>query len=119
MTLTLVFGGRWTSPTPRRTRRSATSCEGWLDENLPKFLAEWARSATAHAGRELGTARWRDAQAWQRRLNEGRWAAINWPRDWGGREATPMQNVIYSEEMARATHARASTTPTASGRSAR
>jgi len=40
-------------------------------------------------------------KAWQRRLNEGRWAAINWPRDWGGREATPVQNVIYSEEMAR------------------
>ena len=41
-------------------------------------------------------------QAWQRRLNEGRWAAINWPREWGGREATIMQNVIYSEEMAKA-----------------
>ena len=23
-------------------------------------------------------------KAWQRRLNEGRWAAINWPREWGG-----------------------------------
>ena len=23
-------------------------------------------------------------RAWQRRLNEGRWAAINWPRKWGG-----------------------------------
>jgi alkylation response protein AidB-like acyl-CoA dehydrogenase len=30
------------------------------------------------------------------------WAAINWERRWGGREATIMQNVIYSEEMARA-----------------
>ena len=29
------------------------------------------------------------------------WAAINWPKDWGGREATPVQNVIYTEEMAR------------------
>ena len=41
-------------------------------------------------------------QAWQRRLNEGRWAAINWPQEWGGREATTMQNVIYSEVMAQA-----------------
>jgi alkylation response protein AidB-like acyl-CoA dehydrogenase len=41
-------------------------------------------------------------QAWQQRLHEGRWAAINWPREWGGREATTMQNVIYSEVMATA-----------------
>jgi alkylation response protein AidB-like acyl-CoA dehydrogenase len=41
-------------------------------------------------------------QAWQRRLHGGRWAAINWPVAWGGREATTMQNVIYSEVMARA-----------------
>ena len=41
-------------------------------------------------------------QAWQQRLHEGGWAAINWPREWGGREATTMQNVIYSEVMAQA-----------------
>ena len=36
-------------------------------------------------------------RAWQRTLNEGRWAAINWPAEWGGRDATVTQNVIYSE----------------------
>ena len=36
-----TISGRWTSPTPPRTRRSATSCAAWLDENLPKFLADW------------------------------------------------------------------------------
>jgi alkylation response protein AidB-like acyl-CoA dehydrogenase len=41
-------------------------------------------------------------QAWQRRLHEGHWAAINWPKAWGGREATVSQNFIYSEVMARA-----------------
>src|ERR671938_53155 len=40
-------------------------------------------------------------RAWQREMNAGGWAAINWPKEWGGREATIMQNVIYSEEMAR------------------
>jgi len=38
---------------------------------------------------------------WQRRLNEGRWGAINWPLAWNGREATPLQDAVYSEEMAR------------------
>ena len=32
---------RWISLTPRRTSRSVTSCEAWLEENLPKFLADW------------------------------------------------------------------------------
>src|SRR5207248_1670596 len=78
----------------------------WLEEHLPKFLADWGGDEDPGGGRGGGTSssvsrsqeRRRD---WQRRLNEGRWAAINWPKDWGGREATPVQNVIYSEEMAR------------------
>jgi alkylation response protein AidB-like acyl-CoA dehydrogenase len=100
---------------------------GWLEENLPKFLADWGgdedllpvavassgsaaavgkAAAAAGGGRAGGTSssvsrsqeRRKD---WQRRLNEGRWAAINWPKDWGGREATPVQNVIHAEENAR------------------
>jgi alkylation response protein AidB-like acyl-CoA dehydrogenase len=79
----------------------------WLDENLPKFLADWGGDDDAGGGRSLpsteaGIARTQDRRRdWQGRLNEGRWAAINWPKEWGGREATPVQNVIYSEEMAR------------------
>jgi alkylation response protein AidB-like acyl-CoA dehydrogenase len=71
---------------------------GWLDDNLPDFL-EQGEIGTGAADALARTMQRR--QAWQRRLHEGRWAAINWPREWGGREATIMQNVIYSEEMAR------------------
>src|SRR5947199_3789335 len=68
----------------------------WLDENLPEFVG----AGEIHVeGLSRTMARRR---AWQKRLNEGRWAAINWPKEWGGREATIMQNVIYSEEMAKA-----------------
>jgi len=75
---------------------------GWLDENLPKFLAEFSADDDPGGGQVAGVARTQERRkAWQRRLHEGRWAAINWPREWGGREATPTQNVIYSEEMAR------------------
>ncbi|MGI8493547.1 MAG: acyl-CoA dehydrogenase family protein [Acidimicrobiales bacterium] len=71
----------------------------WLEANLPDFLDQ------GEIGPEQGDATRRTMQrrqAWQRRLNEGRWAAINWPKEWGGREATIMQNVIYSQEMAAA-----------------
>jgi alkylation response protein AidB-like acyl-CoA dehydrogenase len=77
---------------------------GWLDEHLPKFLAEWSTDDDADAqgggaGGVMGQMERR--RAWQRELNTGRWAAISWPKEWGGREATVTQNVIYSEVMAR------------------
>jgi alkylation response protein AidB-like acyl-CoA dehydrogenase len=71
--------------------------EAWLDANLPDFV-EQGEIGDEHSDLTARTMARR--QAWQRRLNEGRWAAINWPREWGGREATTMQNVIYSEVMA-------------------
>ncbi|MGZ4797233.1 MAG: acyl-CoA dehydrogenase family protein, partial [Acidimicrobiia bacterium] len=64
----------------------------WLAAELPRFLADWTDDSTgtdAAAGFERTQARRRD---WQRRLDAGRWAAINWPIAWHGREATPMQN---------------------------
>jgi alkylation response protein AidB-like acyl-CoA dehydrogenase len=73
--------------------------QAWLDLNLPDF-AEQGEIGEQHA--DLTTRTMARRQAWQRRLNEGRWAAINWPAEWGGREATTMQNVIYAEVMARA-----------------
>ena len=88
--------------------------QAWLDDNLPEF-AEQGEIGSDHADATSG--RW-PAPAWQQRLHEGRWAAINWPEEWGGREATTMQNVIYAEVMAEA-KTPASTTPMASGRSAR
>ncbi|MHB8438179.1 MAG: acyl-CoA dehydrogenase family protein [Acidimicrobiales bacterium] len=69
----------------------------WLDTNLPEFLAEGEIGDEQNADRRTMLRR----QAWQRRLHQGRWAAINWPRSWGGREATVSQNTIYSEEMAK------------------
>ena len=70
----------------------------WLDTELPRFLADWTDDDAGVDGFERTQARRRD---WQHRLDEGRWAAINWPKDRHGREATPMQNAIYAEEMAR------------------
>jgi alkylation response protein AidB-like acyl-CoA dehydrogenase len=77
----------------------------WLDENLDKFLADWPTGEDAEDAAGPGSggimAAMERRRAWQRRLNEGRWAAIGWPAEWGGREATVTQNVIYSETMAK------------------
>jgi alkylation response protein AidB-like acyl-CoA dehydrogenase len=90
---------------------------GWLDEHLPKFLAEWSDEDNADPGgtepvdHEADDAspaggggilsQMERRRSWQRTLNTGRWAAITWPAEWGGRDATVTQNVIYAETMAR------------------
>ena len=41
-------------------------------------------------------------RAWQRELAAGGWVGIQWPREHGGRAATLTEQVIFTEEMARA-----------------
>jgi len=40
--------------------------------------------------------------AWQRTLHEAGYIGISWPREYGGRGATLMQQTIFNEEMVRA-----------------
>ena len=59
----------------------------WLDEKLPKFLADWSEDdspeaeadSTGGAGSGGVMSQMERRRAWQRKLNEGRWAAISWP----------------------------------------
>ena len=39
---------------------------------------------------------------WQRKMHEAGWAGISWPKEYGGRGATLIEQAIFSEEMARA-----------------
>lgn len=41
------------------------------------------------------------ARRWQRTLNEGGWAGLHWPREYGGRSASPIEQLIFSEEYTR------------------
>jgi len=41
-------------------------------------------------------------RAWQRALASGGWVGIQWPREHGGRAATLKEQIIFTEEMARA-----------------
>ncbi len=74
----------------------------WLAEHLPPFLEKWSADdeGDGPAGATGIMRSMERRRAWQRELNQGRWAAIHWPSEWGGRDATITQNVIYSEVMA-------------------
>jgi len=69
----------------------------WLDANAEP-LAPGEGKATAE-GRDRETVR--AAQEWQARKADAGWACITWPEEYGGRGATPMQNVIWGQEEAR------------------
>ncbi|HXA28223.1 MAG TPA: acyl-CoA dehydrogenase family protein [Candidatus Angelobacter sp.] len=40
------------------------------------------------------------SKRWQRTLAEGRWAVPGWPKQYGGREATPVELMLYEHELA-------------------
>jgi alkylation response protein AidB-like acyl-CoA dehydrogenase len=42
------------------------------------------------------------ARTWQRKLHEGGWAGVSWPKEYGGRGATLIEQAIFYEEMVRA-----------------
>ncbi|OLC67689.1 MAG: hypothetical protein AUJ02_10040 [Chloroflexi bacterium 13_1_40CM_3_65_12] len=68
----------------------------WLDRNLP---AEWRHKGVGGYREEEET----DLQRqWQRRLHEAGWLKLAWPKQAGGRAATPVMQAIYQEEMAKA-----------------
>ena len=65
----------------------------WLEANVPR--------GPRPAGVDLRERRDHDL-AWQRRMFEGGWAGVSWPREYGGRGASLMEQVIWYEEYARA-----------------
>ncbi|MHB1518781.1 MAG: acyl-CoA dehydrogenase family protein [Acidimicrobiales bacterium] len=74
----------------------------WLDEHLEPFLAdtETEVSDSSGTGGNSSAASHERRKAWQRLLNDGGWAAVHWPTEWGGRQTTPVQRLLYSEIMA-------------------
>jgi alkylation response protein AidB-like acyl-CoA dehydrogenase len=62
----------------------------WLDANPPG------------AEPDGDDARYAWARDWQRRLHEGGWAGVHWPKEYGGRGASLMETAIFFEELGRA-----------------
>jgi alkylation response protein AidB-like acyl-CoA dehydrogenase len=64
----------------------------WLHANVPKDWDEF-REAEMEP-------RFEYLKRWQRKLYEGGWAGISWPKAYGGRGASLMEQVIFWQEMA-------------------
>jgi len=67
----------------------------WLAANMPPAYAADAfeeRSAEDRFEIQL---------AWQKQLHAGNWVGIHWPKEYDGRGATILEQMIYAEEMGR------------------
>ena len=72
-----------------------TEVRAWLEAN--KKFAPPPSNIMA----DEGEGDWEARVNWHKRLNEGGWVAVNWPKEYGGRGATVMQRLIYREELSR------------------
>ncbi|HXZ14328.1 MAG TPA: acyl-CoA dehydrogenase [Candidatus Sulfotelmatobacter sp.] len=66
----------------------------WLAANVPK---EWDE-----VREESLEERFDFLKSWQRKLYEAGWAGISWPKEYGGRGASLMEQVIFWQAMAQA-----------------
>jgi len=66
----------------------ANELSGWLDDHLGGYLDRLAKDSDPVARRQL-------AREWQAEMARGRWAAIGWPTEFGGRAATSRQQLIF------------------------
>jgi alkylation response protein AidB-like acyl-CoA dehydrogenase len=83
MTMNLIYS--------EQDREFRASARAWLATNVPKS----SRPANGLAGSQFD-------RAWQRRLFDHGWAGVAWPKDYGGLGLSGLQQVIWYEELARA-----------------
>ena len=76
------------------------------EEKFRNELASWLASEVPAHGPPPPTDDWDARRAydtgWQRKLFDGGYAGINWPTEYGGRNATLIEQLIYFEEIAKA-----------------
>src|SRR5260221_13290131 len=72
--------------------------KAWIAANAPKQYEEELRKSS------LGRTQLKDAnilevaKAWQKKKADAGWACLHWPKDYGGRGASPIERVILPQE---------------------
>ena len=80
-------------PTPQEQQFRA-ELRAWLQANVPP---KFDGNASTDEGRR---AEFEYLRAWQYKVYEGGWAGISWPKEYGGRGATVIEQAIFQEEFA-------------------
>lgn len=69
----------------------------WLEANVPRDWRDDGELADPDTKTEFERRR-----SWHRKLYDAGWMCIHWPKEYGGRGATILQQLVYQQEMDRA-----------------
>jgi alkylation response protein AidB-like acyl-CoA dehydrogenase len=69
----------------------------WLEANVPRDWRDDGELADPDTKTEFERRR-----SWHRQLYDAGWMCIHWPKEYGGRGATILQQLVYQQEMDRA-----------------
>jgi alkylation response protein AidB-like acyl-CoA dehydrogenase len=82
------------TPEEARFRREVRA---WLAKNRPGSRAKLRRDSAF-----ADEASWPALVEWHKRLHAGGWIGLSWPKEYGGRGATLMEQVVFDQELQRA-----------------
>src|SRR5271156_4646947 len=75
-----------------------TEAKAWIAANAPKQYEEELRKSSLGRTRLEGANILDVAKAWQKKKADAGWACLHWPKDYGGRGASPIERVIWQQE---------------------
>jgi alkylation response protein AidB-like acyl-CoA dehydrogenase len=81
---------------PAEVEQFRSELREWLEENLTDELV----AARRPTGRD--DAAFEMLRAWNATMADAGWAAVSWPPEYGGRGATVLEQLVYTEETTRA-----------------
>ena len=80
---------------PPEAEQFRTVIRGWLEENLPDGWFDEGFEQTPEEKKAFN-------EAWPAKLYGGGWICASWPKEYGGKGLSTMENVVLAEEFARA-----------------
>ncbi len=80
---------------PPEAEEFRAEVRAWLEENLPEGWFDEGFELTGEEREQFN-------KEWTQKLYEGGWICASWPKEYGGKGLSLMQNVVLNEEFARA-----------------
>src|SRR4051812_8628754 len=72
--------------------------KAWISANAPKQYEDELKKASLGRTQLKGANILQVAKAWQKKKADAGWACLHWPREYGGRGASPIERVIWQQE---------------------
>jgi alkylation response protein AidB-like acyl-CoA dehydrogenase len=72
--------------------------KAWIAANAPKQYEEELKKSSLGRTQLKGANMLEVAKAWQKKKADAGWACLQWPKEYGGRGASPIERVIWQQE---------------------